>query len=297
MQHFGCNIFSNRSFPFVQISARMMISFLYVQNLDKQACGRVNYELLDEQTLMELLVQDVNEIQELQTDDGEFLQLSLWPGIVLDEESHVREIEYSKHISFEMFFDGSNYRDYTIGPNGSMGFQWIPRHVIVLKILLLDLEGTIETDMLPPVLIKMDLSCNKFSGTFRMSGLPRTLQYLRLDTNCFVGSVDLSSMPPSLRICHIADNRFEGQLDFRNLPSNLDTFFAHGNHFSGSIDFQYLPDTLQNLNLVGNEIKQEKLIVRIPRSGPVFFHLDFQKFGEIIDTHGKTVDGFPWRAE
>ena len=266
-----------------------LYSLWYSDNLHS---GRVDYHSLSEQTLMELLFENVMNTSILRDSNGYFLNIDDWPRIQMNE-SRTKVIL----IHMENVFEGGDLFDFSddedamaqnIGP-GSIDLKWVPREVVEFIIDDLSLSGTIETADLPRKLCSLNIARNDFTGTFDITHLRDTMRSIFCSFNKLVGTLDIPSLPANMKTFFGERNLFSGYLDLRKLPSQMKCLSLNNNKFSGSIDLCAVPDSLYLLELRGCEIQQEMLVVRVPSKGLNGIYLDVPRFEQILDTHGNDI--------
>ena len=253
-------------------------------------CGRVDFDSMSEQTLMELLISDVKNISSLKDPEGGFLDIDAWEGVEINSDSHVSDIDFSKEIGFGFFDDDDAEIDcdgfLAIGPDGSIDLKWMPRFVQSFEIFSLNLFGSVETALLPRTLATFNIESNRFSGTFDTAHLPDQIREIKISYNCFDGTLDISSLPKKLTNFYAMRNKFSGTLNLENLPSSIVSLHLNANQFSGTVDLSKLPPTITFLALDNTKITQESVRIRVPVKGVRFFHFGKGQFDTI-----RSVDG------
>ena len=249
--------------------------------------GRVDYDMMPDQTLMELLVEGIQKVSPFQDDYCVFRDIKTWEGVTLDEDGNVCDIAFGANVGI-LLFGSSDEIDqaYIIGPEGTIDMRWVPRHVKCFDVSSLNLSGSLETSVLPRVLINLDLSTNKLCGTVAFESLPPSMTTLTLYENNFSGTLKLEALPRTMVSVHVGSNDFEGSLVLTNLPEAIVTLRLSANNFSGTIDMSNIPSTLQNFGLYRTNIKQHTLVIRLGEHGVKYFQLG-SGFEKIVDTNGE----------
>ena len=269
-----------------------MLLTAFLHSADAE-CGKVDYDALSEQTLLELLIQDVKNISALQDSDGGFLDISEWPGLSFDVDGKVGHIDYYHYLGESLFGDPSDddsddeNDDCPIGPGGSIDLRWVPMHVTEFSMQGLKLSGTIETASLPRKLIDFDITGNEFSGPFETTDLPSTSEDIRIRENQLSGTLDMTALPPKLQIFDAGNNRFTGSVDFGSLPEGVTLVDVGGNKFTGSVDLSKIPADLASLCISPCGFARAKLVIRVPKAGLDDFRID--RFREVVDIDGNDL--------
>ena len=261
---------------------------IFLHCVDASECGRVDYDFLSEQTLMELLIQDVKNISKLQDADGSFLNISEWPGLSFDFDGKVNEIDYDNMPPFDFFGDLGDEGG-PIGPGGSIDLRWIPRHVEKLCMHSLDVSGTIRTVNLPRNLRVLEVSKNKFFGPFETVDLPNSAKKIFIWQNQLSGTLDLSCVPPNVKVFSAGSNKFTGSLDLRSLPKGIVNLDVSSNQFAGDVDLSKIPATLITLRMLNYHLRQDKLVICVPKAGVGDFSVWKEHFTEVVDLDGNDL--------
>ena len=150
---------------------------------DPQSFGRVDPASMPDQTLLELLVSDIENTTVVRDKEGVFLDILSWDGLTFTA-GEVTQVNFAAEITF----DDENETEegqYILGPKGSIDLRWVPRTVHTFSISDLDLHGTVETSGLAEALWRFNISSNKFTGTFCIASLPQRLKKLGFPSiNC-----------------------------------------------------------------------------------------------------------------
>ena len=276
---------------------KMLFTYL-VHSRDDSNCGRVDYDSLTEQSLMEILFGDVLNISAWQDDEGAFLDIELWPLIQMHGDV-VRKINIDNSAEGSRAFfgdwsdeDDDDTDDVNIGPGGTIDLRWIPRWVVVFEICCIEVSGTVETAMLPPKLIIFDISGNKFAGTFSIGHLPRELKIVYIYENQLEGKLEMDRLPMTIGTFNANSNNFSGSVDLQHLPNRMKYLSLSCNQLSGSIELDKLPDTIALLQIYGNKFRQQLLTIRIPKAGVRSFRIGLDNFADVRDINGNDLKKF-----
>ena len=205
--------------------------FCLISIYASDALGKIDITSLTEQTKMELLIEDFGCQEPFKSADGDYLDISEWPGVATDTDGTVTNIEWA--------FD-QNTADFQTN------------------------DRTIQLQYIPENVIDFNISGRGMLGTVRTHDLPRRLKWFSLSSNGFSGEFDIAGLPPCIVAVCIQRNKFCGSLSIPDLPPKIEILFASDNKFSGTIDLSKLPDTMYELMLGGNAFVQELHIGMIP---------------------------------
>ena len=270
------------------------MSFLLV---DPIAIGRADKHSMPHQTLMEMLVIDLQDKNCFRDKNGDFHDITLWKGVTLTQDGEVDSIDLHFYVHFSCFDDSDNEDNDdedpdavgVVRPGGSIDLQWIPSSVTDFRTSDLNLAGSIDTLTLPRELNDLNLENNCFSGTFNAAGLPQSVHMLNVSHNQFCGSLDLTSLPQKLRVFDVSHNDFSGSINLSSLPTKLNALLLQDNRLSGSIDLRFLPRKLLNCRLEQNKFEQEVVVFASDRSNVFTASLDNGKFQSFVDADGGKV--------
>ena len=253
---------------------------------DADGLGRVDPACLSEQTRMEILFSDVQNIKALQDAHGEFLPLVEWPGLRI--RGHVEEIKCGRRIEFHGPDDISIY---AIGPGGSIDLHWIPSHVVHFSIIGLHLHGTIDTAALPETLAHLGITENNFRGPFALENLPKGMERIEARGNLLDGTLNFSALPSTMLYLDAAQNNFSGTIDLTALPESMRALDLSWSEITGTINIEILPAHFSCLKLERTKIEQSTLVFDPQKHGNLRLCLDKAKFNEIVDADGKDTSG------
>ena len=224
-----------------------MVSFVFAMDW---ALGRFNIESLDDQTLMEMLLENTKaSVQDRFKKDGEFLDMREWHGIRCNENGDVQHIKIANR-DVSMYFDESLSL-------GKIALQYIPRHTETFFSTFTRFSGTLETAALPQCLRHLDLTKNALTGSVNLSVLPPAMTILDLNGNKLSNSICLESLPASLKVLVLNQNFFTGFVSLDHLPHSLQELNLSQNELQGSLCMRSLPDQLQVLKIAENKFNGE----------------------------------------
>ena len=188
--------------------------------------GRLDYNLLSDQALMEMLIEGFpeNVKKRYQDEHGMYKDVCEWRDVSCDADQRVVSIKKGSLRT------------------GSIALAYIPPGVITFRVLQARVSGTLPTDKLPHSMKTFNIGRNNFDGTVNLTSLPPNLVALSIQTNVFTGSADFSHLPESLKGLWMHKNKFSGRLHLENLSERLLNLDVSNNEFTG--DF-YCPETLR----------------------------------------------------
>ena len=239
--------------------------------------GRLDYDSLSDQTLMELLIEgfDDKTKKEFKGKDGMYLDVCDWSGMKCDDDERVIEINMtSLHVS------------------GLLELCYIPPKVKVLRISSWDkhtLTGSVDLARLPDGMQKLYLGQNQLTGEIDLSQLPEGVKYLSVGSNKLTGKIDLTHLPDAMGGLFLEKNQITGEIDLTHLPSEIKTLRLNNNKLTGEIDLTRLPERIEYLFLQNNELTGPLVIETLQ---PRIFMLDVQgnHFNSIGVVDSKTHD-------
>mmetsp|Transcript_15807 Transcript_15807/g.24678 ORF Transcript_15807/g.24678 Transcript_15807/m.24678 type:complete len:225 (-) Transcript_15807:55-729(-) len=185
--------------------------------------GKVDKSTLSQQTLMELLIQDITNREILCGDVDDPSDISDWSGVTVSSKGEVKEI----HWSYAAYKGNKIY--------GHLAIEYLPGTVTCLRAGYNALEGTLPLTDLPPEMDSLHAGNNKLSGTLNFEHLPNTLDMIHLFFNAFSGTISLVRLPPKMRYLIISNNPISGETDFSRLPESLMHFDVSRTDLSGTI--------------------------------------------------------------
>ena len=215
-----------------------MREYLLLSACDASEMSRPDPSLLDDQTLLELLISECPQFP-TPVNGEEIKSIQKWTFVKFRPDTTVKEIHFPFPPHF--FKRGSRHSPKDKQPKqkkqavGNMDLRWIPSSVERFSVIGHNVGGTIDTSALPRALTEMLVSGNMFGGTFDVAGLPRDMTKAGISTNDFEGSLDLTTLPFRMGYFAAAENRFSGTLNLTRLPESLQSLNLSKNNFSGEI--------------------------------------------------------------
>eukprot|EP00834_Sanchytrium_tribonematis_P007555 NODE_701_length_4619_cov_0.487168.p1 type:complete len:885 gc:universal NODE_701_length_4619_cov_0.487168:1489-4143(+) len=126
----------------------------------------------------------------------------------------------------------------------------VGNRIVDLKLSALNLNGTINTVLLPNTLKSLDISSNSIDGPFPNMTRLESLVFLNLRYNQIYGPI-FNKLPVSLTILNVQSNILNGTIS--NLP-NLLQLYAANNLFDG-LENEFIGNKLTNIDISYNKIK------------------------------------------
>ena len=209
------------------------------------ALGRLDYDSLSDQTLMEILMENSGPYF-LHDKNGNFTDACSW-DYVSCENGRVT------HLQFEKCYLWSQFE-----------FGFIPPLVRSFTVLSCDMRGTLDTSLLPRNLELFDVGFQKMSGTLDWKSFPRKLRSIDIKYNLFTGSIVLSDLPNALVYLEVLGNRFSGELSFRELPPSLYKLNLSGNELTGPITIDEVHNQIYEINLGCNFFSGDFRLLVVP---------------------------------
>ena len=242
------------------------------------ALGRLDYDSLSDQTLMEMLIDGMIEWQmkHFQDKNGNFLDAGEWHFVTITD-GRVTAITASYHqFSTKQF-----------------PFWFIPPHVKKFRLDQCQLHGTLDPSLLPRELRVFNVSTNALHGTISFKGAPQSLQEMCIFGNAFSGSLAVEDLPQTMRDFNAGKNQFSGEISLNDLPPALERLQLTNNALTGSINIERPPEYLSRLHLRNNSFSGDFRMSEVPHSLDVVDVKSNPLSGKII--LGKATGERPFR--
>ena len=201
------------------------------------ALGRIDSQLLSDQTMMELLVDSLSASskQAFFHSDGTYRDFKETKVCMCDDDGHINKVLIEKRTLQDPH------------PGGSIALDFIPRQVFYFQAEKCQLEGTLQCSSLPRTLERLNLRSNRLSGGVSFADMPAGVTLIEIARNNFSGSLDVTSLPARLLILNASYNQFSGSISLDHLPSTLYFFYIGGNKLTGSFCLLNVPRNLDYL--------------------------------------------------
>ena len=213
--------------------------------------GRLDYDSLSDQALMEMMVEHIvqDDIDDIKDANGNFKDACEWKSMECTD-GRVTVLEFVQR-RFE--------------PNKKFPFKFIPPCVLSFVMESCDIYGTLDTSLLPQSMSHMfSVTINELFGPLDFQGFPRNLKYLYLEENKFSGSCILANLPPALLEFTFVSNEFSGEIQIDDLPPALVKASVENNKLTGPIVITKLPQELEVLFLAKNSFSGEFQLFTFP---------------------------------
>ena len=215
--------------------------------------GRVDYSLLSDQTLMEMLFEGFDdEIKNKYKDNqGMYLDVCTWPCVTCGDHERVIEIQIAR---FSL--------------NGSLELCYVPPKVKVLEIFVFSnrgLTGSIDLTRLPDGMEELNLRGHKLTGEVDLTQLPDGMNDLYLHNNQLTGEIDLTRLPDGMETLGLKNNQLTGEVDLTRLPDGMSELNLDNNNLTGEIDLTRIPEEMRELHIKNNQLSGSFVAKRVPR--------------------------------
>ena len=231
--------------------------------------GRLDYSLLSDQALMEMLIDGLNDKskKEYQNKHGMYLDVCEWSCVKCDDDERVIEIDIESHHA-----------------RGSLELRYVPPKVKVLKKTwpLSKLTGSVDFTHLPEGIQVIDLQNNRLTGEIDSTELPDGMSYVLLYNNQLTGEINLAQLPCGMKDLSLAKNQFSGEIDLAHLPEGMNYLSLHSNRLTGEIDLTQLPNRMEILFLQNNQLTGEIDLTQLPDRMNVLHLHDNQLSGSLV---------------
>ena len=254
------------SYPyFLLFSMHSLSLFLSVDS----NLGRVDYNSLSDQMLMEMLYGGFDEVtqQLYQNEDDIYFDVCEWSSVQCDPEGKVIEIN-----------------EYSI-ETGSLQISCIPPAVTSIEISQTKLTGSIDLEQLPQYLGYLSLEYNQLTGSIDLTQLPDAMEMMYLSSNQFTGSVDLTKLPEKMSRLYLDNNQLTGSIDLAHLPYRMQTIYLEENQFSGSFIATNLPLELREIRAALNCFDATAVVDSQPNADII---LSESGVTSVVDVNGNT---------
>ena len=261
--------------------------------------GRLDYESLSDQALMEMLIDGMKQKYKKAFKDrtGNYLDKCEWTSLYYGPcveciDERVTEVKFrSRPFSKKQF-----------------PFEFIPPLATILFTEVCSIHGSLDTSLLPQGLIKFSVIDNKLHGSISARDFPRDLKTIRIECNEFCGSIVLSDLPANLNDFIAEWNAFSGEISLENLPKKMVYLDLSNNNLSGPLHIEHLPDSMRHISLADNFFEGNLRFMNFPphlislsvsaslsgtavlraTSEPMHFTLKYKGVNTVLDENGKT---------
>ena len=219
-----------------------MLPFVAVMQMADSALGRLDYDSMSQQALIELAFSK-SKRSDIRDENGNFKDLSDMPQCTLDAEGNVQSVTTG-------FFD-------------DVRTEWLPKTVESLFVTGLGI--TVDFTKLPAALRKLEVKADS-SSVVDLGSLPDGLEALKIHRSSFSKLKNFCNLPKGMTKLIIMKTKIEGTLRLRELPPALTKFDFSECAFYGSIDLEELPRTLVKFDGFSNKISGSINLTNLPAS-------------------------------
>ena len=168
-----------------------MYAFVYFACAD-DGIGKFDRSMLSQQDLMELFIFGLNEPDKICGSREDPADVCGWEGVKCNAHGEVEEFVW-KHY----FEDGT----------GTIGFEFLPWSMKIVRMWNNALSGTIQLADLPEKIERVYLTNNKLTGSLDLDRLPAAVLELFLSGIKFTGDISLENLPKGLETLSLLDNQ------------------------------------------------------------------------------------------
>ena len=253
--------------------------------------GRFDAQSLPQQTLIEMLVENITDVGIAKDASGCFIEIKRWSILSFDVEDNVTEIRMDAdnvEMRFDFFDDVKIPRSIASGcfeEGGSIDLRFTPSTVHSITLSFMDFAGTLETQRLPHGMTELLINANQFFGPFDIKGLPPGMREAHIQKNHFAGVLLVEYLPEQMFIFNASANRFHGTVNLTKLPHGLVELYLSMNTFHGDIRLLDIPSALRKVRLHGNKFSSADIIGGSERLNVI---LDASLKGKVLDGNGQT---------
>ena len=229
--------------------------------------GRVDISTLSEQTLMEMVVENLSDDTKkaFQDENEMFLDVCKWRIVECDEDGQVVRCQTSCSLG------------------GTIQLSFLPRQIFDLALEMTDLSGTLDTSALPASFMTFSVEDNSLHGTIDFTALPRNVESFNVATNAFTSSAVLDSLPGTIENLYVGNNKFSGTLCLTRLPQGLQRLGVSNNSFTGKFHLENAND-----NIVVHAMHNAFCASAVIQNQVGFVNLHSSGIDTVLDAHGET---------
>ena len=241
-----------------------MALFLFLSTADT-ALGRFDALSMPQQSLVETLVQDLDDVSIAKDTDGNFLEIEKWSILKFNTDGDIVSIFIDSHnigvpAFLQEYYQKSTIERWSFAKGGKLNYQYIPPTVTLFNASSMKLQGDIDTIKLPRGLQKLFVATNEHTGTFDVSGLPEGMLNINISQNKLSGSLAMDALPESMETFDAWGNELSGSVNLTKLPKNLNTLSLAGNRLDGRLEFRNVPESLKDVGMGSNNFDKETMV-------------------------------------
>ena len=187
------------------------------------AVVRVQIDMLPDQTLLELLISELDEnTQRLHQDsDGVYRPIDTWESLGIDTNGLVS--------------DFCSVQRYDQKWSGSLVPKYLPQSVKIVRIRLTYIDGTVDFAAFPQSLEALILENNRFSGSAALEELPASMGTIAISSNRFTGTIAFENLPPRLERLDVMNNGFTGKSPSKTSRKRFEHWILGSTCFQGKL--------------------------------------------------------------
>ena len=264
--------------------------------------GRLDYESLSDQALMEMLVDGLVEFHKrvFQDANEHFHDVCEWAGIECNdgrvEKVNLQERKVNKFTAKKFPFEFIpplvvSFKAYKTNMHGTLDPADLPVNLKILRVYENSLHGSLSFKAFPRKMEDITIFKNNFHGSIQLSDFPSSLMQLDAENNSFCGEVCLNDLPPRMQWLQISANKLTGSINIERLPASIQVINLSKNEFSGEFRMLSIPRSLYRLNIQNNAFKET--IVLAKASGNMHFALHADPVKSVLDQAGNV---HKWQA-
>ena len=288
-------------FPFIYsrfIKIQMCVFQLFL-SVDP-SLGRVDYSLMSDQTLMEMLIDgfDDNAKKNYQDAASMYLDVCTWSCVHCDGDERVIRIDMETSSitgSLQLCYvplkaNVVNMRSWGKSKmTGSVDLARLPDGMTELSLDNNVLTGEIDLTHLPGGMTELSLYDNQLTGEIDLTNLPKGMTLLCLNSNQLTGKIYLNQLPSCMRKLYLNSNQFIGEVDLTQLPDGIKDFHLEDNMFTGEINLAHLPDGMEYLHLANNQFSGGIDLSQLPSRMRELYLNNNQLTGEVVITNDRLL--------
>ena len=284
-----------------------MLHFYFIPHLltIDPSLGRLDYDSLSDQALMEMLISGMTTEykQVFQDENGHYVDVCDWKTFGFTNigctDARVTAIKVATYAFNDAQFP----------------FEFIPPLVQSFWMMDCNLHGTLNPSNLPQNILKFDVGGNALDGSIDCKGFPKSIESIILFENAFSGSLALShlldsvvsfeaptnklsgeltldALPLSMEVLILSQNNFSGPIFIKKLPNGMNCLDLSRNSFSGEFRLLVLPPSLEKIDISENDMKEKEVL--LSTYGDMHFELVHSSIELVVDEQGEK---HPWEEK
>ena len=255
--------------------------------------GRLDYDSLSDQALMEMLIDGMHAHSEIiyLDENRNYKDVCEWYRIECTDERVTKVAICYQGFSTKPFpfhftpplVTTAIFSD--CGLHGTLDGSHLPLDLEQLGVQGNSLSGAIDFKSFPRKMKAINLSFNEFSGECAFSDLPDTLENFAAPCNKFCGELSLNSLPAAMMQLDLSLNDFSGPVRIESLPEAMRFIDLSTNKFLEEFTLLAFPPNFEGVRLAYNPLI--KTIVLRKASGKMPFYVSSELITSVLDDEGK----------